>query len=79
MTIDALQKAWDILFTQWERAHREARDARGAVTRAFMDNSAGVGAGPTTDQMDEADRLEGIADKLNDELKSIIKKVRAAQ
>lgn len=27
MTIDALQKAWDTLFTEWERAHQEARDA----------------------------------------------------
>lgn len=49
--------------TGWLAVNQEARTARVRVTRAFVKAAAGNTSGPTTAQIELAERLEEAADQ----------------
>lgn len=54
---------WAAMQADWQAVNQEARTARFRVTRAFMKSAAGEGSGPTTAQLDLAEKLEQAADE----------------
>lgn len=53
---------WAAMQTDWQAVNQEARIARFRVTQAFVKSAAGDGSGPTTGQLDLAEKLEQAAD-----------------
>jgi hypothetical protein len=53
---------WEAMQTDWQSVNQEARTARNRVTHAFVKFAAGDGSGPTTAQLDLAEKLEHAAD-----------------
>ena len=54
---------WAAMQTDWQAVNQEARIARFRVTQAFVKSAAGDGSGPTTGQIDLAEKLEQAADE----------------
>lgn len=53
---------WAAMQADWQTVNQEARTARFRVTHAFERCAAGDGSGPTTGQLDLAEKLEQAAD-----------------
>lgn len=53
---------WAMMHADWLVVNQEARTARVRVTQAFVRCAAGNGSGPTTAQLDLAEKLETAAD-----------------
>ena len=54
---------WAAMHTDWQAVNQEARTARFRVTQVFVKSAAGDGSGPTTGQLDLAEKLEQAADE----------------
>jgi hypothetical protein len=54
---------WAAMHTDWQVVNQEARTARLRVAQAFAKSAAGEGSGPTTGQLDLAEKLEQAADE----------------
>jgi len=54
---------WAAMQTDWQAVNQEARIARFRVTQVFVKSAAGDGSGPTTGQLDLAEKLEQAADE----------------
>ena len=54
---------WAAMHTDWQAVNSEARTARFRVTHAFEKSAAGDGSGPTTGQLELAEKLEQAADE----------------
>jgi hypothetical protein len=54
---------WAAMQADWQAVNQEARTARSRVTHAFVKCAAGGGSGPTTAQLDLAEKLEAAADE----------------
>lgn len=56
---------WAAMHADWQVVNQEARTARVRVTQAFVKSAAaaGGGSGPTTAQLELAERLEQAADE----------------
>jgi hypothetical protein len=61
-TIDDGER-WAAMHADWVAVNQEARTARFRVTQAFVKAAAGNGSGPTTAQLDLAEKLEVAADE----------------
>lgn len=66
---------WAAMQTDWQAVNQEARTARFRVTQAFMRSAAGGGSGPTTGQLDLAEKLEQAADDKRLAMDEFVKKV----
>lgn len=53
---------WAAMQADWQVVNQEARTARFRVTQAFVKSAAGEGSGPTTGQLELAEKLEQAAD-----------------
>jgi uncharacterized membrane protein YebE (DUF533 family) len=53
---------WAAMQADWQAVNQEARTARLRVTQAFIRAAAGDGSGPTTAQLELAEKLELAAD-----------------
>ncbi|MDO8449707.1 MAG: hypothetical protein Q7T10_12985 [Rhodoferax sp.] len=54
---------WAAMQADWQVVNQEARTARFRVTQAFVKAAAGDGSGPTTGQLELAEKLEEVADQ----------------
>jgi len=54
---------WASMQAEWQAVNQEACTARARVTQAFMKSAAGGYPGPTTGQLELAERLEQAADE----------------
>jgi hypothetical protein len=54
---------WAAMHADWQVVNQEARTARVRVTQAFVKSAAGGGSGPTTGQLELAEKLEQAADE----------------
>lgn len=54
---------WAAMQSDWQTVNQEARTARFRVTQAFIKAAAGDGSGPTTAQLELAEKLEQAADE----------------
>lgn len=54
---------WAAMQADWQAVNQEARTARFRVTQAFVKSAAGEGSGPTTAQLELAEKLEEVADE----------------
>lgn len=54
---------WAAMQADWQAVNQEARTARFRVTQAFVKSAAGEGSGPTTAQLELAEKLEEAADE----------------
>ena len=54
---------WTTMHVDWQAVNQEARTVRARVTQAFVKAASGEGSGPTTGQLDLAERLEQAADE----------------
>ena len=54
---------WVTMHKEWQAVSQEARTLRVRVTQTFAKAASGEGSGPTTGQLDLAERLEQAADK----------------
>lgn len=61
-TVEDSEK-WAAMQADWQAVNQEARTARFRVTQAFIKSAAGEGSGPTTAQLDLAEKLEQAADE----------------
>ena len=59
----------------WRAVNEEARIARFRVMQAFQKSAAGDGSGPTTGQIDLAEKLEQAADEKRLAMDEFVKKV----
>lgn len=66
---------WAAMQTDWQAVNQEARTARFRVTQTFMRSAAGGGSGPTTGQLDLAEKLEQAADDKRLAMDEFVKKV----
>lgn len=53
---------WAAMHADWQAVNSEARTARIRVAQAFEKSAAGEGSGPTTGQLELAEKLEQSAD-----------------
>lgn len=54
---------WATMHADWQAVNQEARTARVRVTQAFVKSAAAGGSGPTTAQLELAEKLEQAADE----------------
>lgn len=54
---------WAAMQADWQAVNQEARLVRSRVTQAFVKSAAGDGSGPTTAQLELAEKLEVAADE----------------
>lgn len=66
---------WAAMQADWQAVNQEARTARVRVTQAFMKSAAAQGAGPTTGQLDLAEKLEQAADEKRLAMDEFLKQV----
>jgi hypothetical protein len=57
-------KKWALMQTDWQEINQEACIARNRVMQAFKKSAGGEGSGPTTGQLELAEKLEQAADEL---------------
>lgn len=65
---------WEAMQADWHALNEEARLARLRVMQAFQKSTAGEGAGPTTGQLDLAEKLEEAADRKRLEIDAFLQK-----
>ena len=66
---------WAAMQADWQAVNQEARTARFRVTQAFIKSAAGEGSGPTTTQLDLAEKLEQAADEQRLAMDEFVKQV----
>lgn len=66
---------WAAMQADWQAVNEEARIARSRVTQAFAKSIAGDGSGPTTAQIDLAEKLEIAADEKRLAMDAFVKQV----
>jgi len=66
---------WAAMQADWQAVNQEARTARFRVTQAFIKSAAGEGSGPTTAQLDLAEKLEQAADEQRLAMDEFVKQV----
>jgi hypothetical protein len=66
---------WASMQADWQAVNQEARTARFRVTQAFIKSAAGDGSGPTTAQLDLAEKLEIAADEKRLAMDAFVKQV----
>ena len=66
---------WAAMQADWQAVNEEARLARSRVTQAFVKSAAGDGSGPTTAQLDLAEKLEVAADEKRLAMDAFVKRV----
>jgi hypothetical protein len=66
---------WEAMQADWQAVNQEARTARIRVTQAFVKSAAGEGSGPTTAQLDLAEKLEIAADDKRLAMDAFVKQV----
>lgn len=66
---------WASMQADWLAVNEEARLARVRVTQAFVKSGAGEGSGPTTAQLDLAEKLEKAADEKRLAMDEFVKQV----
>jgi len=66
---------WAAMQADWQAVNEEARLARSRVTQAFVRSAAGDGSGPTTAQLDLAEKLEVAADEKRLAMDAFVKRV----
>lgn len=82
--------AWQALHAQWKAAFQNMRATQNECTIAFGQSIQGKGFGPTLAQLDAADRsrsdeaalaqkLEGLSNHMDEDLRRRIDEVEAAQ
>jgi hypothetical protein len=65
---------WATMQADWLALNEEARIARFRVMQAFQKSAAGEGSGPTTGELDLAEKLEEAADGKRLEMDEFLKK-----
>jgi hypothetical protein len=65
---------WATMQADWKALNEEARLERFRVMQAFQKSAAGEGSGPTTAQLDLAEKLEQAADEKRLEMDELVKK-----
>ncbi|MGH8847669.1 MAG: hypothetical protein ACREXQ_10595 [Polaromonas sp.] len=65
---------WAAMQADWQALNEEARMARFRVMQAFQKSATGEGSGPTTGQLDLAEKLEQAADEKRLEMDEFVKK-----
>lgn len=65
---------WEAMQADWHALNTEARLARFRVMQAFQKSAAGDGAGPTTGQLELAEKLEEAADRKQQEIDAFLQK-----
>lgn len=68
-------KKWAAMQADWQAVNQEAHTARFRVMQAFMKSAGGDGSGPTTGQLDLAEKLEQAADEKRRAMDEFVKKV----
>lgn len=68
-------KKWTAMHTDWQAVNQEACTARLRVMQAFGKSGVGGGSGPTTGQLDLAEKLEQEADEKRLAMDAFVKKV----
>jgi len=66
---------WMAMQADWQAVNQESHTARFRVMQSFLKSAAGDGSGPTTAQLDLAEKLEQEADKKRREMDEFVKKV----
>lgn len=66
---------WASMQADWQAVNQEARTARTRVMQAFIKSAAGGGSGPTTAQLDLAEKLEQAADEKRLAMDEFVKQV----
>ncbi|PZP29100.1 MAG: hypothetical protein DI603_17975 [Roseateles depolymerans] len=74
-TLAEYREHWRTLHDFYVEANEMAREARGLVTAAYVAALAGNGAGPSSESIQHAERLESMADKLAKEARDIADKI----
>jgi hypothetical protein len=65
---------WAEMQADWKALNEEARIERFRVMQAFQKSAAGDGSGPTTAQIELAEKLEQAADDKRLEMDELVKK-----
>jgi hypothetical protein len=65
---------WATMQADWKALNEEARLERFRVMQAFQKSAAGEGSGPTTAQLDLAEKLEQAADEKRLDMDELVKK-----
>jgi len=66
---------WAAMQADWQAVNQESHNARFRVMQAFMKSAKGDGSGPTTGQLDLAEKLEQAADEKRLAMDEFVKKV----
>lgn len=66
---------WAAMQKDWQAVNQEARTARLRVMQTFEKSAAGEGSGPTTGQLELAEKLEQAADEKRLALDEFVKSV----
>jgi hypothetical protein len=66
---------WAAMLADWQAVNEEAHIARFRVMQAFQKSAAGEGSGPTTGQLDLAEKLEQAADEKRLAMDEFVNKV----
>lgn len=66
---------WAAMHADWQAVNSEARTARFRVTQAFERSATGEGSGPTTGQLELAEKLEQAADDKRLAMDEFVKRV----
>jgi hypothetical protein len=66
---------WAAMQADWQAVNQESHTARFRVMQAFLKSAAGDGSGPTTAQLDLAEKLEQAADEKRRAMDEFVKKV----
>jgi hypothetical protein len=66
---------WAAMQADWQAVNQESHTARFRVMQAFLKSAAGDGSGPTTAQIDLAEKLEQAADEKRRAMDEFVKKV----
>mgnify|MGYP003385293951 CR=1 FL=1 len=66
---------WAAMQADWQAVNQDARIARARVTQAFAKCAAGDGSGPTTAQLELAEKLETAADEKRLAMDAFVKQV----
>lgn len=72
-------KKWAAMQADWQAVNKESNTARFRVMQAFTKSATGEGSGPTTGQLELAEKLEQAADEKRLEMDAFVKQVFGAQ
>lgn len=68
-------KKWAAMQADWQAVNTESHTARFRVMQAFTKSAGGEGSGPTTGQLELAEKLEQAADEKRLKMDEFAKKV----